>query len=113
MTGFERWDVITALFPFTESVARKPRPVLVISRGEFNRAHGHLVGCMITTGARSSWPTDHSIVDLEASGLNHPSVVRWKVFTLPFAAVGRRIGGLVQEDRDAVSAIMGRVFGST
>ena len=54
MTDFERWDIVTALFPFTEAPIRKPRPVLILSNGTFNRGHGHLIGCMITTGAAAA-----------------------------------------------------------
>ena len=111
MTGFERWDVVAALFPFTDAAVRKPRPVLVISRGDFNRLHEHVVGCMITTGTGSHWPTDHRILDLAATGLAHASVVRWKVFTLPTALLGRRIGALAGRDRSKVAAIMDRVLG--
>jgi mRNA interferase MazF len=104
MTGFERWDVVTALFPFTGAPVRKPRPVLVLSNGAFNRAHGHLIGCMITTGAGSSWPSDHPISDLPSTGLSHASVVRWKVFTLPAHLLGRRIGTLAAADRAGVAS---------
>jgi hypothetical protein len=112
MTGFERWDVATALFPFTDAAVRKPRPMLVISHGDFNLIHDHVVGCMITTGAGSHWPTDHRIEDIRATGLTHTSLVRWKVFTLPVALLGRRIGVLAECDRRAVEAIMDGVLGS-
>lgn len=42
MIDFDRWDIITALFPFVDSLARKPRPVLVLSHSAFNRSHAHL-----------------------------------------------------------------------
>jgi mRNA interferase MazF len=102
MTGFERWDVLTALFPFTDTPIRKPRPVLVLSSQAFNAGHGHIIGCMVTTGAGSSWPSDHPIIDLTATGLTHRSVVRWKVFTLPLRLIGRQIGSLAAVDREAV-----------
>jgi mRNA interferase MazF len=112
MIGFDRWDVITALFPFTDAEVRKPRPVLVISLGGFNRIHRHVVGCMITTGAGSHWPTDHRIADLAAAGLSHESVVRWKVFTLPTHLLGRRIGLLAPPDRLGVTTVMEGVLGT-
>ena len=64
MIDCDRWDVVTALFPFTDAPVSKPRPVLVLSNAAFNRAHAHVIGCMITTGARSRWPSDHAIRDL-------------------------------------------------
>lgn len=107
---FERWDVVTALFPFTEVAARKPRPVVVLSNDSFNREHGHLICCMVTTGAGSTWPSDHRLVDLAACGLSHASLVRWKVFTLPISVVGKRIGALGGVDRGAVAARLGQVL---
>ena len=111
MIGCERWDVVTALFPFTDAPVRKPRLVLVISRRDFNRAHEHVVACMITTGGGSHWPTDHPIADLAAAGLGHASLVRGKVFTLPARFLGRHAGSLAMGDRSRVSQIMHDVLG--
>lgn len=104
MTGFERYDVLTALFPFIEVPVRKPRPVLVLSGLDFNHANGHVVVAMITTGARSRWPSDCPIDDLASAGLQHRSVVRCKLFTVSNAQIGRRIGRLSEPDRVTVGA---------
>lgn len=104
MIDCERWDVVTALFPFTDAAVRKPRPVLVLSNRAFNRDHRHVIGAMITTAAHSRWPSDHVIGDLRATGLDRASIVRWKLFTLPADLMGRRIGMLGPEDRAHVSA---------
>ena len=111
MIDCERWDVVTALFPFTEVLVRKPRPILVLSHGDFNRDHRHVIACMITTGAGSHWPSDHHIIDLAATGLSHASLVRWKLFTLPLYVLGRRIGALADRDRTHVAARMARILG--
>jgi mRNA interferase MazF len=111
MTDYERWDVVTALFPFTDVPVRRPRPVLVLSHGGFNRQHGHVIGAMITTGAGSRWQSDHEIADLPATGLSHPSLVRWKVFTLPGELLGRRIGTLGEADRSRVAVALATILG--
>jgi mRNA interferase MazF len=111
MIDCDRWEVVTALFPFADAPVRKPRPVLVLSNRAFNAAHAHLVGCMITTGAVSRWPSDHAIADLPPTGLTHASVVRWKVFTLPEGVVARRIGALSADDRAAMQANVRDVIG--
>ena len=108
--AFERWDVVTALFPFTDVAIRRPRPVLVLSGASFNRSHGHLIGCMITRAARSRWPSDHGILDLAPTGLRHASVVRWKLFTLPFTVVSRRIGALASVDREPLAIKLAGIF---
>ena len=66
---------------------------------------------MITRATHMRWPSDHIIVDLGAAGLRHPSVVRWKLFTLDNRIVRRRIGGLEQADRDGCITCMQAVFG--
>jgi mRNA-degrading endonuclease toxin of MazEF toxin-antitoxin module len=111
MIDCDRWDVITALFPFVELPIRKPRPVLVLSRRAFNMAHAHVIGCMITTGAGTHWPSDCPIRDLRTAGLSHRSVVRWKVFTLPAALIGRRIGALSADDRVTMDVSVAAVIG--
>ena len=112
VTAYPSSTAISTSAPIRSAYAvRKPRPVLVISHGDFNRLHEHVVGCMITTGAGSHWPTDHQISDLGAAGLKHASVVRWKVFTLPATLLGRRVGLLAEQDRSAVAAIMDGVLG--
>lgn len=102
--AFERWDLVKALFPFTDMPVRKPRPVLVLSNGRFNIEHGHIIGCMVTTAARGRWPSDVPIADLSEAGLSHASVVRLKMFTLPFDLIGGRIGSLGQSDRAPMTA---------
>lgn len=111
MIDFDRWDVVTALFPFTDAPVRKPRPVLVLSHGPFNTRHGHIIGSMITTGAGSRWPSDHQIADLPAAGLSHASVLRWKVFTLPVALLGKKIGALGESDRRRVADDLAAILG--
>lgn len=104
MTGFDRYDVLTALFPFIDVAVHKPRPVLVLSSLHFNDRNGHVVTAMITTGAGSQWPSDWPIIDLAAAGLRHRSVVRCKLFTVPNAQIGRRIGRLSEPDRLQIAA---------
>jgi mRNA-degrading endonuclease toxin of MazEF toxin-antitoxin module len=104
-------DVIVVLFPFTDMTVAKPRPALVISSEDFNAQTGHTILAMMTTGARSMWPTDVRIEELAAAGLKHSSVVRWKLFTLTNDQLAARIGSLAQVDRDKVTSVAGSVFG--
>lgn len=101
--GFERFDVVVAPFPFTDIPVQKPRPVLVLSSAVFNKDHGHVIAAMITTGARSAWPSDSEITDLKSAGLGHRSVIRWKVFTLPLALMRKKIGTLALSDRAVIT----------
>ncbi len=110
MTDYDRWDVLTALFPFTDVTVKKPRPVLVLSTPVFMVDHQHVIGAMITTASNSVWPTDFTISDLTAAGISHPSVVRWKVFTLPLDNIGKKIGRLSENDIREITKVYRGVF---
>ena len=112
MTGFERFDILTALFPFIDMPVHKPRPVLVLSNAGFNAANGHVAVAMITTGAGSHWPSDCPIHDLAPAGLRTPSIVRCKLFTVPNAQIGRRIGRLSEADRSRIGSHLDAILGS-
>jgi mRNA interferase MazF len=95
-------DVVVVPFPFVDLAAEKRRPSLILSHARFNSSHGHSICAMITTAARSKWPSDIAIKDHKVAGLSRPCVVRWKLFTLPNDLIIRRTGRLTTHDRDTV-----------
>ena len=106
MTTFDHFDVVVVPFPFVDAPISKPRPALVLSHRRFNEANGHTVLAMITRATHTSWPSDHRLRDLAAAGLEHASVVRWKLFTLDNRIVLRGLGRLGDADaRDCRAAI--------
>jgi mRNA interferase MazF len=100
----EAFEVVVVPFPFIDMSVSKPRPALVLSTGTFNEANGHTLLAMITTAARSRWPSDQPIADLASAGLRTPCVVRLKLFTLENRLLDRGVGALVAGDREAVGA---------
>ena len=104
MATFEAFDVVVVPFPFTDRLAEKRRPALVLSSSSFNTPSGHSVLAMITSREHSPWPLDVALEDLSAAGLSAPSRVRMKLFTLDHRLVLRRIGSLADGDREAVRA---------
>ncbi len=103
-------DVVVVPFPFVEMPVAKRRPALVLSRLAFNTDSGQSVCAMITTGAGSTWPHDVAIRAHEAAGLAHPSLVRWKLFTLPNELLLRQAGRLAAHDLAAVTRALASVF---
>jgi mRNA interferase MazF len=103
---FEPFDVVVVPFPFTDKSAFRRRPALVASSHAFNDRHDHLILAMITTAARSDWPSDIHIRDRRAAGLAVPCRVRLKLFTLEAKTIVRRIGALDGEDRRAAQAAL-------
>jgi mRNA interferase MazF len=65
---------------------------------------------MITTKNHPSWSLDMVIQDLEATGLNAPSMIRFKLFTLDDNLIIKKIGSLSEYDRTVIIARMRKVF---
>jgi mRNA interferase MazF len=107
----ERFDVVRVPFPFTDRMAAKNRPALVLSDSNvFNALSGHAVMAMITSLANTPWPCDCPILDLESAGLPAPSKVRLKLFTLDLRLVRGTLGRLSARDESAVQAMLAAAF---
>jgi mRNA interferase MazF len=106
----DRGDVIVVPFPFVDVAAEKRRPSVVLSHSAFNEANKHSVCAMITSAVRSQWTWDVAINDLDAAGLRHPCIVRWKLFTLPNERILKRLGNLSAADRAALAEAAAEVL---
>lgn len=95
------WDIVIIPFPFVEIKLQKPRPVLVLSKLEFNQANGNFLAAMITAAKSSSWLGDSPIKDLENAGLKVECLIRLKIFCLPHQIEPRIIGRLSEVDQKA------------
>jgi mRNA interferase MazF len=87
-------DVVVVPFPYSDRLAEKRRPALVIS-GPRLRPFGQLWVAMITTAQNPSWSCDVPIDDIKRAGLPARSVVRpAKIACIEPARVLRRAGKL-------------------
>ncbi|QFZ93166.2 type II toxin-antitoxin system PemK/MazF family toxin [Synechococcus elongatus] len=99
MTTFEQMTVVRVPFPFSDRVATKNRPALILSEAScFNDVSGHSVLAMITSASNPPWPLDCEIEDLAAAGLPAPSKVRFKLFTLDHRLFRGVLGKLTIDD---------------
>jgi hypothetical protein len=102
MTAFERWDVVTALFPFTDIAVRRPRPVLVLSGAEFNQQHGlHDHQSVAKSLAERS-------CDPRSRSDRAPAHVRRSLEAVH--VVSRRTGALATVDREPLAAKLAQIF---
>ena len=107
----KKWDIVAVPFPFIENRnIQKKRPVLVLSSTKFNSNNQKFIGAMITTAKHSHWGEDVVIKDLEAAGLPKPSVLRFKVFTLPIDFCLKKLGELAPMDLKNVKAAMNEIL---
>ena len=108
--GFEPFTVVVVPFPFTDKVAAKRRPAVVLSR-HGTLSPGRAILAMITSSTTETWPLDVPVLELSAAGLTVPCLVRLKLFTLEENQIIRSLGHLSVRDAAALSAALGTAFG--
>ncbi|MGD0024285.1 MAG: type II toxin-antitoxin system PemK/MazF family toxin [Xanthobacteraceae bacterium] len=90
----EAFDIVVVPFPYSDRLAEKRRPALVISSPAL-RQFGLLWVAMITSAENAPWSCDVAVADMERAGLPAPSVVRVaKIACIEPARVLRRAGRL-------------------
>jgi mRNA interferase MazF len=91
---FAPYDVVVLPFPYTDRLAEKRRPGLVVSSDSL-ATYGVVWVAMITSAANRGWSCDVAIADLELAGLPAPSVVRpAKIACIEPSRILRRAGTL-------------------
>lgn len=96
---YNQFDVVIVPFPFTDQKSIKRRPALVISSAHFNQQVQHSVMLMITSARNTSWFGDVKIDDLQSTGLEKPSIIRMKFFTLDNRLILKKAGSLSLQDQ--------------
>jgi mRNA interferase MazF len=97
------WDVIVVPFPYSDRLAEKRRPALVISGRKLAAYDLHWVA-MITSADNAPWSCDVPVTDLARAGLPARSVVRpAKIACIEPARVLRRAGRLDTKAARAVA----------
>ena len=110
LEGYNRFDVVVVPFPFSDRMAKKRRPVVVLSSSDFLNRSGHVVTAMITTAKHSSWPFDTIISDLKSAGLEVNCLIRLKFFTADHSLIIRKLGKLSDADSNLLSENIQNVF---
>ena len=103
-SAFRSWDVVVVPFPYSERLAEKRRPALVVSSAKLHR-NGFLWLAMITGAGKDQRDGDIELEDLAAAGLPGASMVRAsKIATAEPARIVRRIGSVATPERKAIAA---------
>ena len=110
MPTFKRLIVVVVPFPFTDRRATKRRPALILSESASFDIDKSILA-MITTSSHQPWLLDVTIKDLETAGLNAPSIVRMKLFTLDNSLILKTIGKLSERDAEEVNFNLSQALG--
>jgi mRNA interferase MazF len=102
---YAAFDVVLVPFPYSDRLAEKRRPAVIISRPDLQARHGHVWLVMVTSAGRERWESDVQIPDHAEAGLPAPSLVRTaKITTAEASRVLRRLGSLSQATAARVRA---------
>ena len=97
------FSVVRVPFPFSERLAVKRRPAVVLSAPSFQLRSSHVLLAMVTSAEASAWPLDWPILDLKQAGLRKPCLIRLKLFTLDARLLLEPLGQLAQADQEGVA----------
>lgn len=103
MGHLDIFDLVVVPFPFTDRLAVKRRPAVVLSSAEFNEVHKGKILAMVTSAA-ARWESDVALQDWRQAGLHVACWVRFKLFTLDEDLILRKAGALSKRDGEAVKA---------
>ncbi len=107
-TTYAAGDVVVVPFPYSDRLAEKRRPALVVSNALL-AAQGFVWLAMITSARQSALPHDAPIADLARAGLPSPCVVRpTKIATVEPSRILRKAGRL---GRKEISSVLATVRG--
>jgi mRNA-degrading endonuclease toxin of MazEF toxin-antitoxin module len=109
---FAPYDVVVVPFPYSDRLAEKRRPAVVISSPVLEQQQGLVWLAMITSADNRAWHSDVAVSDLTVAGLPAPSRVRpAKIATVDGERILRRIGKLSTKDARAVMAQLKKFTG--
>ena len=108
----KRWDVVVVPFPYSDRLAEKRRPALVVSSENFNAETGLLWVVMITSTENIGWHGDVEIPLGVKSGLTSASTIRTaKLATIEQARVLRVAGQIDAKTAGKVKRLLAVVVG--
>lgn len=98
-TRFEQGEIVLIPFPFTDLTTSKQRPVLVLSKTQYNRNSRDFISCGITSNIKDE---ECSVIidqeDLTSGFLPAPSRIKVdKIFTLEKSLAIKSIGKVKTE----------------
>jgi len=105
--SFATFDVVVVPFPYSDKLAEKRRPALVVSASAVGDELDRLWVVMITTDRGRRLTGDAAIADLTSAGLPAESLIRAsKIATIEVDRVVRRAGRLSDHDLAAAMAAL-------
>lgn len=111
MPTFERFDIISVPFPYTDRPVRERRPALIVSQPAHEERTGMIWAVMITSAQHRPWHGDVRLADHARAGLAIPSMIRTAKIATVEAREAQRIGRPSASEIKAVRAALTQILG--
>jgi len=109
---FEFGDVVLVPFPFTDQMASKKRPAVIVSNLAYNQAKPDVVLMAVTSQFRPSPSVGEVwIAQWQAAGLLKPSAIKPVFATLEQRLIIRQLGKLAVADHAALKRMITETLG--
>ena len=103
----KQFDIVVVPFPYSDQLAEKRRPALVVSSNAFNKKHGLLWVVMITSASNPARPDDIALAANTKTGLPAASLIRpSKIATIGPERVVRVVGNIDAKLAKAVQMVI-------
>jgi len=111
MPTFDRFDIVSVPFPYTDRPVRERRPALIVSLPAHEERTGMLWVVMITSAQHRPWPGDVRLADHVRAGLAIPSMIRTAKIATVEAREARKLGRPAAGEIKAVRAALVQILG--
>lgn len=111
MTNYKRGDVVLTDVIYSERIAVKRRPALVLSSEEYHNSRQEMIIAAITSNIKRTLVGDTRIVDWKEAGLQYPSLVTGILQTIKQTMVLRKLGTLSPGDFHKVHGNLKKAMG--
>ena len=108
---YQRGDIVSVPYPFTDLTQTKIRPALILSTDTYNAHRGDIIVAPITGNTSTGQPDDTSLTDWAEARLLKPSVVKGILGTVEQTLVVRILGTLSAADLQKVEQAFARALG--
>jgi mRNA interferase MazF len=109
---YEFGDVVLVRFPFTNQVAFKQRPAVVISNRAYNTAKPDIIIAAITSQLRAAESLGEVwIAEWQNSNLLKPSAIKPVFATVEQSLIQRSLGTLQAADQSALRKALATILG--
>lgn len=112
-TNYNFGDVVLVAFPFTNLLATKKRPAVVISNQAYQLARPDVILMAITSQIRNTLSVGECVLqDWQQAGLLKPSILKPLITTLEQNQIVKTMGQLSNTDSESLSGVIQTVLGN-